>query len=272
MSEMTRRRLLWGAAFLGLSGGAAHGIAGSHALSTGAGAPGSPDQGLPSNVEDVWTKLFEQRRKLRSFRATLEMEYTEDSGTSGESMRDPAMVDRTTEIYYSAGKYRLVHRADAGTGIEIFDGTWYVQWFDPASPSLEPRVVREGPPGPQRRPTIPLESILPLPEDKPMSYLGHQTVDGRVCHVILQSEHRFYVRSDRPRVQRVDLFFTKEHVGRILTYERYRRFDDGIELPTLVRVQEMTRDGNVARVSTTNVRDVEVNPDLNPELFAIEGR
>lgn len=266
---MARRSLCRRLAVLALSvlaAGPLHAAEGAGALAEG---PRDPKLAVPPAVEDLWNRVAEQRSRIRSLRATLDTEVTHESDARRERSEDPAM-DRTTELYYSGGKYRLVHRVDFGTGTEIFDGERYIQIFDPSHPDGERRIVRGGPPGPRNRPGVTLRDLLPMPEDKPMSYLGLQTVDGRACHAVLQSDRRYFLSVATGRVVRIDVFFTADRVGEVVLFRGYRTFEEGVELPTLVRVRRPAADGAVLVETTTTLHDVEINPELSADLFSIE--
>jgi hypothetical protein len=218
-----------------------------------------------AGMERLRSSLLERRSGVSSLRLRWSAEATGGSDVVEEGIWPPA---GRSLVLLSGGRQRLEHHRRDGTVIEVANHRRYLR--EVVDRHGARNLVYRGPLAANRRPLVNLDTFLPVLGDAPAYDLGRETVDGQSVQGVGQGYESFLVALKGPVVVRRDVFSSAGGPKERIHYGRFVR-TAGVDFPTHLRWVRFDGGGKEERVVELFIDDLEINPPVADDLFAIEG-
>jgi hypothetical protein len=237
-------------------------MVGRSLIARAAAEPWTSDELLPG----LRSRLLEQRERVRSLRLRCTVET---SGAIGTPVTASWPSAGRSHLYLSHGRQRIEHVRNDCQVLEINDQRRYLHEIVHSNGAHQ--LLYRGPLAANRRPAASLQIFLPVLRDVPAYDLGVTTVDGQQVQLVGQGNDTFQVAMEGPSVLQIDVFSTATRPKEQIRYSRFVSTAAGVDFPTHVRITRFDAGGDPSQVVEVTVDDLDANPTLGDDLFAIEG-
>ncbi|HSK74983.1 MAG TPA: hypothetical protein VLQ45_00880 [Thermoanaerobaculia bacterium] len=116
----------------------------------------------------------------------------------------------------------------------------------------------------------PLDSFLPILEDKPAVARGLQQIDGDRCQGVLQGERLLWVSTTIPGVRSVETYRTASQIEERIFFKDFSEVSPGLFFPRSFQVLLYDETGDIAVERSITVNTVNVNEPLDERLFVVK--
>jgi len=116
---------------------------------------------------------------------------------------------------------------------------------------------------------LPLETIIPMPEDKPMTFLEEKFLKRERVYIILQGNKKFWISSNKNSVIKIENYKNQRQISSILEFKDFKEILPGMFIPTLIVQKKFDEKGNLISEHWNRIKSIRINEFLPDNLFNI---
>lgn len=203
-------------------------------------------------------RLLGRRAKIE----TLHVDY------NYYSTKESDLRNGRNQLFLSKGRLHVRNERKEGSTLQIVNGELGLDAF--VYPDGRVANVRIWERSERRVTPRPLDSFLPVLEDKPAVARGFQQIDGDRCQGFLQGERILWVSTTIPGVRSVETYRTANQIQERILFKDLFEVSPGLFFPRSFQVLLYDENGNVAVERSITVNAVSVNEPLDEHLFSVK--
>jgi hypothetical protein len=231
-------------------------LAGTLPAAQGLGAIQAPSS--ETAVQAVRERLLNRRNKIE----TVHVDYVYSS------TKESDLRNGRNQLFLSRGRLHVRNERKEGTTLQIVNGEMGLDAF--IYPDGTVANARFWERSERRVAPRPLDSFLPMLEDKPAVARGFRQIDGDRCQGFLQGDRLLWVSTKTDVVRSVETYRTANEIEERILFRDFSELAPGLLFPRSMQVFLYDEKGNVVVERSITVNAVGLNESMDERLFSVQ--